>query len=86
MVNGHLHVEYERLFWEVMVNVKESGFKIKEIITDKDSSINAIFCFHFPDGTITYCSNHCAKTLHKDLNQISFASLLAPSSEDNELD
>jgi hypothetical protein len=48
----------------------ELGFSIAEIITDKDSSGNAIFCRHFPEGTITYCSNHCAKTLHKDLERI----------------
>ena len=50
---------------EVMGKVKDAGFSIKEIITDKDSSTNA-----FPEGTITYCSNHCAKTLHKDLEKI----------------
>ena len=26
------------------------GFSIKEIITNKDSSTNAIFCRHFPEG------------------------------------
>ena len=38
---------------EVMGKVKDAGFSIKEIITDKDSSTNAIFCRHFPEGTIT---------------------------------
>ena len=55
---------------ELMGKVKDFGFSIKEIITDKDSPTNAIFCRHFPEGTITYCSNHCAKTLHKDLEKI----------------
>ena len=58
------------MFDEVMKNVKDANFVVKEIITDKDSSTNAIFCRHFPEGTITYCSNHCAKTLHKDLEKI----------------
>ena len=58
------------MFDEVMKNVKDANFVVKEIITDKDSSTNAIFCRHFPEGTITYCSNHCAKTLHKDLVKI----------------
>lgn len=58
------------MFNELMGNAKDSSFTVKEIITDKDSSINAIFCRHFPEGTITYCSNHCAKTLHKDLEKI----------------
>ena len=58
------------MFDEVMGKVKDAGFNITEIITDKDSSTNAIFCRHFPEGTITYCSNHCAKTLHKDLEKI----------------
>ena len=47
---------------EVMGKVKDAGFSIKEIITDKDSSTNAIFCRHFRD-----CSK---KTLHKDLEKI----------------
>ena len=58
------------MFDEVMGMVKVAGFTIKEIITDKDSSTNAIFCRHFPEGTITYCHNHCAKILHKDLKKI----------------
>ena len=55
---------------ELMGKVKDSGFSIKEIITDKDSSTNAVFCRHFSEGTITYCSNHRVKTLHKDLEKI----------------
>ena len=55
---------------EVLGKVRDAGFIVGEIITDKDSSVNAIFCRHFPEGTITYCSNHCAKTLHKDLQRI----------------
>ena len=55
---------------EVMKNVKDANFVVKEIIIDKDFSTNAIFCRHFPEGTITYRSNHCAKTLHKDLEKI----------------
>ena len=34
------------------------------------TSMNSIYCRYFPEGTITYCSNHCAKTLHKDLQHI----------------
>ena len=55
---------------EILRKVKEAGFVIKNIVTDKDSSGNAIFCNHFPEGTITYCSNHSAKTMHKDLLKI----------------
>ena len=58
------------MFDDVLKMVKEEGFNIKEIITDKDSSTNAIFCQYFPEGTITYCSNHCAKTMHKDLERL----------------
>ena len=43
---------------------------IKEIITDKDASSSATFCRHFPEGTITYCSNHSAKNLHKNLEKL----------------
>lgn len=55
---------------EILGKVKAAGFTISEIVTDKDSSMNAIYCRHFPEGTITYCSNHCSKTLHKDLLKI----------------
>ena len=55
---------------ELLEKVKAEGFIIKEIVTDKDSSGNAIFCNHFPEGSITYCSNHSAKTLHKQLHKI----------------
>ena len=58
------------MFNELMEKVKLAGFNIAEVVVDKDTSINAIFCRHFPDGIITYCSNHSAKTLHKDLQKI----------------
>ena len=32
--------------------------------------MNAVYSKHFPEGTITYCANHCAKNLHKDLFKI----------------
>ena len=49
---------------------KEAGFVISEMVTDKDSSMNSIYCRHFPEGTITYCSNHNVKTMHKDLQKV----------------
>lgn len=55
---------------EILGKVQAAGFVISEIVTDKDSSMNAIYCRHFPEGTITFCSNHCSKTLHKDLLKI----------------
>lgn len=58
------------MFEELMRNAKTAGFIVSEIITDKDSSMNSIYCKHFPEGTITYCANHCAKTMHKDLLKI----------------
>ena len=58
------------MFDEILTEVKEAGYTIKEIVTDKDSSMNAIYCKHFPEGTITYCSNHNAKTMHKDLQKV----------------
>ena len=58
------------MFDEILGKVKREGFVIKEIITDKDSSSNAIFCHHFPEGVISYCSNHCAKNMHKDLERL----------------
>ena len=58
------------MFNEILGLVKEEGFAIKEIITDKDALCSATFCHHFPEGTITYCSNHCAKNLHKYLEKI----------------
>ena len=58
------------MFDELLEKAKAEEFLIKEIVTDKDSSGNAIFCNHFPVGSITYCSNHCAKTLHKELQNV----------------
>ena len=58
------------MYDEMLEKVKAADFIIKEIVTDKDSSGNAIFCNHFPEGSITYCSNHSAKTLHKELQKI----------------
>jgi hypothetical protein len=58
------------MFEEIMKEMKQAGFFISEVITDKDSAMNAIYSKYFPEGTITYCANHCAKTMHKDLLQI----------------
>ena len=55
---------------ELLGRVRQDGFVLQEIITDKDTSINGTFCRHFPEGTVTYCSNHCAKTLHKNLEKV----------------
>lgn len=55
---------------EMLGKVGAAAFIISELITDEDSSVNGIFSRHFPEGTITYCSNHCANTLHKDLQKI----------------
>ena len=52
---------------ELLGKAAAASFVVRELITDKDSSMNAIYCQHFPEGTITYCANHCAKTLYKDL-------------------
>ena len=54
---------------ELLGKAKEDGLVVQEVVTDRDSSINATFCRHFPEGTVTYCSNHCANTLHKDLEK-----------------
>ena len=58
------------MFNEILGSVNNAGFNISDIVTDKDSSGNAIFCSHFPEGMITYCSNHSAKTMHKDLLKV----------------
>ncbi len=58
------------MYNEILYEVKEAGFKITEMVTDKDSSMNAIYCRYFPEGTITYCSNYSAKTFHKDLQKV----------------
>ena len=54
----------------ILQKVSSAGFVLSEIITDKDSSMNSIYTRHFPEGIITFCSNHSAKTLHKDLQKI----------------
>ena len=46
------------MFNDILTKAQQAGFIISEMVTDKDSSMNAIYCRHFPEGTITYCSNH----------------------------
>lgn len=58
------------MFNEVLKKAKDAGFNVKEIVTDKDSSVKSIYLQHFPEGIVTYCSNHCSKTFHKDLQKI----------------
>ncbi len=53
----------------VLRDAKEAGFKVTEIVTDKDSSVKPIYLQHFPEGRVTFCSNHCAKALHKEIKQ-----------------
>ena len=45
---------------EALGKVRKDGFVLQEMIADKDSSVNATFCRHFPKGTLT------AKTMHKN--------------------
>ena len=40
------------------------------MICDNDSSTNATFCRHFLEGMVTYCSNHSAKNLHRNLEKV----------------
>lgn len=54
----------------VLCKAKEAGFIVAEIVTDKDSSVKSVYLEHFPEGRVTFCSNHCTKTLHKDLQVI----------------
>ncbi len=55
---------------ELLGKAKDDGMFVTEIITDKDISVNGIFCRHCPEGMVTYCLNLSAKTLHKDLQKI----------------
>ena len=54
----------------ILEKVVKEEFNLSEIVTDKDSTMNSIYTTHFPEGVITYCSNHSAKTLYKDLSRI----------------
>ncbi len=55
---------------ELLGKSKEAGFYVKELVCDKDSATNATFCRYFPEGMITYCSNHSTKNLHNALEKI----------------
>ena len=55
---------------EVLGKVKESDLVVQELVTDKDSTTKAMFCKHFPEGTLTYCSNYCTKNFHKHLQKL----------------
>ena len=55
---------------EILMEVKQAGFVMSELIADHDSTVNRIYCRHFPEETLTYYSNHSAKTLHKNLQRV----------------
>lgn len=55
---------------ELLGKAKGAGFSIHELVCDKDSSTNATFCRYFPEGMVTYCSNHTTKNLHKALEKV----------------
>ncbi len=55
---------------ELLGKAKEAGFFIKELVCDKDSATNTTFCRYFPEGMISYCSNHSTKNMHKALEKI----------------
>ena len=38
---------------ELLRKAKEDGLVVQEMVTDKDTSINATFCRHFPESTVT---------------------------------
>ena len=58
------------MYDKILSAAKKAGFNITEMVTDKDSSMNAIYCRHFPEGTIKYCRNHSAKTICRDLQKV----------------
>ncbi len=58
------------MFDELLGRVRHDGLVLEEVVADKDTSVNSTFCRHFPEGTVTYCSNHSAKALHKHLENI----------------
>lgn len=59
-----------RMLDELLGNAKRADFVVNELICDKDTSTNATYCRHFPEGMVTYCSNHSAKNLHRALEKI----------------
>ena len=58
------------MFDSILREVWQSGFVVKEMVTDKVFSVNVIYCQHPPEGTITFGSKHSAKTFHKDLERV----------------
>ena len=70
------------MFDAILREVREADFVLKEIVTDKDASMNGIYCRHFPEGTITHCSNYSTKTFHKDLQKVKQAKCEVRSEHD----
>lgn len=54
----------------ILAKVRKDGLVLKEMIADKDTSVNSTYCWHFPEGTVIYCANHSAKAMHKQLETI----------------
>ncbi len=71
-VTGVAHQQEQRLtcWMSCLERASKMFFSIQELVTDKDLSVNATFCHYFPEGTMTYCHNHYAKTLRKNLEII----------------
>jgi len=44
---------------EILWEAKNDVFVIDKMDADKDSSVHAIFCPHFLEDMLVYCSNHC---------------------------
>ncbi len=55
---------------ELLGKAKEAGFSIKELVCNKNFTTNTTFCRYFPEGMISYCSNHSTKNMHKALEKI----------------
>ena len=37
---------------ELLGKVRQDGLVVQEMVSDKDTSVNATFCRHFPEGNI----------------------------------
>ncbi len=57
------------MFHDILSEMKEANLNIAEMVRDKRLLGKCHLLLPLPEGTITYCSNHCIKIMHADLQK-----------------
>lgn len=58
------------IFEELLSNLKQEEFNVKECVIDHDSTCANVLLEKFPEAEVVYCGNHTVKTFHTDLANV----------------